>query len=133
MKYRQLEFNIKGDDRGSLIALEQFKEIPFEIKRIYYIFNTGQGIIRGNHAHKDLKQVLVCVNGSCRILLDDGNSREEFLLDEPDNGLLIEGLIWREMFDFSNDCVLLVLADDYYKPEDYISDYKLFKVMSYEV
>ena len=130
MKYKILDFTIKGDERGSLIALEQLKDIPFEIKRIYYIFDTLQGVVRGKHAHKNLKQVLISVKGACKVLLDDGNNLIEFNLNRPDMGLLIEGLIWREMYDFTEDCVLLVLADDYYRAEDYINNYKDFKVIS---
>ena len=121
-----INFDIKGDERGSLISLEENKNIPFEIKRVYYIFNTVEGIRRGFHAHKKLKQVLVCVAGSCKILLDDGKSKEEISLDNPNKGLLIESMIWREMFDFSPDCVLMVLADEVYDESDYFRDYQQF-------
>ena len=121
-----INFDIKGDERGSLISLEENKNIPFEIKRVYYIFNTLEGIRRGFHAHKKLKQLLVCVSGSCKILLDDGKSKEEISLDNPNKGLLIESMIWREMFDFSPDCVLMVLADDIYDESDYVRDYQQF-------
>jgi len=127
MKIKFIEFEIKGDDRGSLIAIEEFKNLPFEIKRVYYIFNTKKGVRRGFHAHKNLKQVAICVKGSCKFLLDDGNEKiEEILLDRPDKGLLIEGLVWREMYDFSEDCVLLVLANEYYDEDDYIRNYEEF-------
>ncbi|MCE3255433.1 MAG: WxcM domain protein [Rickettsiaceae bacterium] len=126
MKIEIIDFEIKGDERGSLIALEGNKNIPFEIKRIYYIFDTKEGVQRGFHAHKKLKQILVCVRGSCKILLDDGKEKSEVILDSPDKGLLIESVIWREMFDFSPDCVLVVLADNYYDEEDYIRDYEEF-------
>ncbi|MCZ2339362.1 MAG: FdtA/QdtA family cupin domain-containing protein [Chitinophagales bacterium] len=99
-----------GDDRGSLVALEAEKTVPFEIKRVYYIFGTQQGVARGFHAHHNLKQVAVCVTGKCRMILDDGVTREEAWLDSPTKGLLIGDLVWREMHDFSEDCVLLVLA-----------------------
>ncbi len=121
-----IKFEIKGDDRGSLIALENNKNIPFEIRRVYYIFGTKNGVKRGYHAHKNLRQALICISGSCKILLDNGKEKIKIELNSPDQGLLIESMIWREMFDFSPDCVLLVLADNYYDEEDYIRDYQEF-------
>lgn len=115
-----------GDDRGSLVALEGEKTVPFEIKRVYYIFGTQQGVARGFHAHRQLKQVAVCVTGKCRMVLDDGARREEAWLDSPTKGLLIGDLVWREMHDFSEDCVLLVLASEHYDENDYIRDYDEF-------
>jgi len=126
MQVKTINFNIIGDERGSLIALEQYKEIPFDIKRVYYIFGTQEEVRRGYHAHKSLKQVAVCVKGSCKFLLDDGKSREYVELNSPDLGLLIDKFIWREMYDFSHDCVLVVFADDYYDESDYIRDYDEF-------
>ena len=127
MKYKKLTFLIKGDERGGLIALEENKNIPFKIKRVYYIFDTKEGVIRGLHAHKNLEQVLVCVNGSCEILLDDGKEKSIIKLENRNEGLFIEKLVWREMFNFSADCVLMVLASDYYDEKDYIRDYNDFK------
>jgi dTDP-4-dehydrorhamnose 3,5-epimerase-like enzyme len=121
-----IKFEIKGDDRGSLIALENNKNIPFEIRRVYYIFDTKNGVRRGYHAHKNLRQALICVSGSCKILLDNGREKEEIELNSPDQGLLIESMIWREMFDFSHGCVLLALADNYYNEADYIRNYQHF-------
>lgn len=121
-----LTFPIIGDSRGSLIALETFENIPFDIKRVYYIFDTLSLVSRGFHAHQNLKQVLICVKGSCRILLNDGNNKDNIILDKPQTGLLIESLVWREMHDFSEDCVLLVLASEYYDECDYIRDYDDF-------
>lgn len=115
-----------GDDRGSLVALESSKTIPFEIKRVYYIFGTQQGVARGFHAHRKLKQVAVCVTGKCRMILDNGTIREEAWLDSPTKGLIIGDLVWREMHDFSPDCVLLVLASEHYDESDYIRDYEVF-------
>lgn len=115
-----------GDERGGLIAIESEQSIPFQIKRLYYIFGTQSGVARGFHAHYNLKQVAVCVKGSCRMILDDGHHREEVWLDSPTKGLIIGDLIWREMHDFSDDCVLLVLASEHYDEEDYIRDYDEF-------
>ena len=121
-----LNFKSLGDNRGSLVALEQNKDIPFDIKRVYYIYSTKDGIRRGFHAHKQLEQVLICVSGSCNILIDDGNIKENVLLDNPCKGLLVSGLVWREMFDFSPDCVLMVLASEFYDESDYIRCYDEF-------
>ncbi|EJF7711641.1 WxcM-like domain-containing protein [Providencia rettgeri] len=121
-----IEFEKLGDDRGSLVSLEQYKNIPFEVKRIYYIFGTKEGISRGFHAHKNLEQVAICVKGSCRFLLDDGKNKEEIILDNPSIGLCIKNIIWREMHDFSEDCVLLVLASELYDESDYIRNYQEF-------
>ncbi|XDZ67105.1 FdtA/QdtA family cupin domain-containing protein [Alphaproteobacteria bacterium LSUCC0226] len=121
-----IDFPPLGDDRGSLVAVEAKKTVPFDIKRVYFIFGTKQGVARGFHAHKALKQVAVCVTGSCRMLLDNGLEKEEVLLDSPTKGLVIEDFVWREMHDFTPDCVLLVLASEYYDEADYIRDYEDF-------
>ncbi|AEE26786.1 sugar 3,4-ketoisomerase [Francisella hispaniensis] len=121
-----LNFNILGDKRGSLISLEQNRNIPFDIKRVYYIYGTKENVRRGFHAHKKLEQVLICVSGSCKVLVDNGNNKKNILLDKPDKGLLISGLVWREMYDFSPDCVLMVLASDFYDESDYIRYYNDF-------
>lgn len=121
-----IDFATLGDERGALVALEANRQIPFDIKRVYYIYGTVQGVARGFHAHKALKQVAIAVRGSCRFVLDDGNERVEVLLDNPAQGLLIESFMWREMHDFSADCVLMVLADQLYDESDYIRDYDYF-------
>jgi dTDP-4-dehydrorhamnose 3,5-epimerase-like enzyme len=114
------------DDRGSMVAIEGNKNVPFEINRVYYIYNTKAGVARGFHAHKALKQLAVCVSGSCRMSLDDGERRADIVLDSPTQGLIIESMVWREMHDFSDNCVLLVLASDVYDEDDYIRDYDEF-------
>ena len=115
-----IDFKSLGDSRGNLISLEANRNIPFAIKRIYYLFSTNMEERRGLHAHKELKQVAVALHGSCRFLLDDGVEKQEVKLNNPQQGLLIESFVWREMFDFSDDCVLMVLADNYYDESDYI-------------
>jgi len=126
MEIKIIPLQAHGDDRGSLIALEEENNIPFEIKRVYYMFNTKEGVKRGLHAHRKLKQVAIAVRGSCRFVLDDGKERVEILLDNPGQGLLIDSCMWREMYDFSKDCVLMVLADRHYDENDYIRDYNTF-------
>ena len=123
-----IDFQSLGDERGSLVALEIGMEraVPFDIKRVYYIYHTAEGVSRGYHAHRNLKQVAICVAGQCRMLLDNGTTREETLLISPTKGLLIESMVWREMHDFSADCVLLVLAREHYDEADYIRSYPAF-------
>ena len=123
---RFIDFAPRGDERGSLVALEAGKDVPFDIRRVYYIFGTREGVSRGFHAHRRLSQLLIATSGSCRIVIDDGATRHTVILDRPDRGLLLSGLIWREMHDFSSDCVLMVLADQYYDTSDYIRDYAEF-------
>ena len=123
VKYR---FEPHGDDRGQLIALEEYKDIPFDIKRVYYIYGTLEGVRRGFHAHKNLEQILVCVHGSCKILLDNGTEKEIVPLEDPCEGLYISNDMWREMYDFSPDAVLLVLASQPYDEADYIRNYDDF-------
>jgi len=126
MPVELITFDTLGDSRGSLIALEEGYNTPFDIKRVYYIFDTQPGVSRGFHAHIDLKQIAICVKGSCTFVVDDGKQRQEIHLDSPNEGLLIDGLIWREMHSFSNDCVLVVLASEHYDESDYIRDYQKF-------
>lgn len=121
-----IELPSLGDERGSLVAVEACNDIPFEIKRVYYIFKTQNDVSRGFHAHKKLKQLVVCVSGKCRMILDDGKRQEEVWLDNPIQGLIIEDMTWREMHDFSEGCVLLVLANEHYDESDYIRDYSDF-------
>lgn len=119
-------FQQHGDERGQLVALEECRDIPFEIKRVYYLYDTGENVTRGYHAHKNLKQILVCVKGSCKILLDNGKEKETVLLEKPYEGLYVTSNMWREMYDFSPDAVLLVLASELYNEDDYIRDYDEF-------
>ena len=122
-------FQQHGDERGMLVALEELKDIPFEIKRVYYMYDTTENIHRGFHAHKSLEQILICIHGSCKILMDNGIEKKVVSLEKPYEGLYIANDIWREMYDFSADAVLMVLASDFYKEEDYIRDYDVFKKM----
>jgi dTDP-4-dehydrorhamnose 3,5-epimerase-like enzyme len=126
MKIELIQLQKHGDDRGALVSLEDQLNIPFEIKRVYYLFETKDGVKRGLHAHLKLRQMVIAVRGRCRFLLDNGKERVELLLDNPAQGLIINSMIWREMYDFSPDCVLMVLADAHYNEQDYIRDYKQF-------
>lgn len=126
MKACRITFQTHGDEQGILVAVEGCKDIPFQIRRVYYMYGTSEEATRGRHAHKSLQQVLICVHGSCKIRLDDGKERETFLLDHPEEGLYISHAIWREMFDFSSDSVLMVLASEPYDQSDYIRDYEEF-------
>ena len=126
MQILKYVFQQHGDERGQLVALEEFKDIPFEIKRVYYMYDTGEGIHRGFHAHKTLKQILICIHGSCKVLLDNGEEKKIVSLEKPYEGLYIAHNMWREMYDFSPDAVLMVLASEYYDESDYIRDYDEF-------
>ena len=122
-----VHFQPIGDSRGDLISLESLKNIPFDFKRIYYLFNVPPDTARGFHAHKCLRQVLICVNGSCTVKIDDGDSIAETVLDSPSKGLIIEPGVWREMSSFSPNSVLIVLASEHYDESDYIRDYEVFR------
>ena len=126
MHIEKYVFQQHGDERGQLVAIEEVKDIPFSVKRVYYMYDTGKGVRRGFHAHKCLKQMLICIHGKCKIFLDDGNETIDILLDKPYEGIYLSNNIWREMYDFSPDAVLLVLASDLYDESDYIRDYDEF-------
>lgn len=119
-------FEEHGDETGILIALEELKNIPFEIKRVYYMYDTTLGTRRGFHAHRNLEQILIATSGSCKIHLDNGYETTEVSLSSPNTGLYISNDMWREMYDFSSDCVLMVLASALYDESDYIRNYNDF-------
>jgi len=126
MMYSLLDFSVRGDHTGSLVALEKGIEFPFDIKRVYYIWGTEQNIVRGKHAHRKLEQVIICTAGSCDFILDDGTERTIVRLDSPAQGLHIKHNIWREFTNFSTDCVVMVLASEHYAEADYIRNYAVF-------
>jgi dTDP-4-dehydrorhamnose 3,5-epimerase-like enzyme len=121
-----IDFKVMGDQTGSLVALEKGRDFPFDIKRVYYIWGTTPDVVRGKHAHRNLEQVIVCTSGSCDFILDDGKKRETVSLTRPDQGLHIKNNIWREFTNFSSDCVVMVLASQYYDEHDYIRNYEDF-------
>jgi dTDP-4-dehydrorhamnose 3,5-epimerase-like enzyme len=125
-----LNFSPRGDSNGWLIALEGQRSVPFQIKRIYYIYGTKSGIVRGKHAHRQLIQAAVCICGSCRFRFHDGIRAWEELLSTKSKGIMIEPMVWHEMDHFSDDCILLVLASDYYDEADYIRDWAQFQFLA---
>ena len=113
--------------RGFLSFAESFKDIPFEIKRIYYVYGMeDSSVVRGEHAHKKLQQIFFCVHGKVTFLLDDGGRIEEIELRKPNKGLYIGPKLWHTMEKFSKDTVILAIASDYYNEEDYIREYDKF-------
>ncbi|WP_345871574.1 FdtA/QdtA family cupin domain-containing protein [Shewanella algae] len=123
---RFIDFPVIGDERGSLVAIEGNKNVPFDIKRVYYLFGMQSDLPRGFHAHKNLIQIAICVKGSCKILMDSGTENETVNLNSPSKGLIIDVMQWHEMHDFSPDCILMVLASDKFDENDYIRDYDEF-------
>ena len=121
-----LQFTEMGDIRGSLVAMESGKNIPFEFKRVYFIYNTKPDKPRGFHAMRNSYQVMVCLAGSVDVLLDDSNEKRLYQLNSKDKGLFIDKMIWHEMHNFSEDCVLMVLSDAYYEEYDNLGDYDEF-------
>lgn len=116
----------RSDERGCLTVVESMKSIPFEIKRVYYLTKLSSDLPRGFHAHKELEQVAICLSGSCKVLLDNGQEKQWVVLDSSSKAIRIEPMVWHEMKDFSRDCVFLVLASEHYDESDYIRDYKNF-------
>jgi dTDP-4-dehydrorhamnose 3,5-epimerase-like enzyme len=114
------------DSRGNLSVVENHKEIPFDIQRVYWLYEVPTGELRGGHSHTDLKQVLIALHGSLNVTVDDGQKRETFLLNKPNQGLFIGENIWREMSNFSDGAVCLVLASKPYDPNGYIRNYDEF-------
>lgn len=126
MSYKILEFDIKGDEKGHLIAFEEDQNVPFEIKRVFYIFGTQNGVARGNHANRNTKFLLISVSGSCKVDVFDGQNKETISLDKPNKGLFMDKMVWKKMYAFSPDCVLLALASEYYDENEYIRNHDDF-------
>lgn len=121
-----VDLQVLGDERGQLVVLEAQKNVPFDIKRVYFLMGTQPGVSRGFHAHRELQQAAICVSGQCRMLMSNGVSSEQVILNSSSKAIFIDKMIWHEMHDFSADCVLLVLASDFYNEQDYIRDYSEF-------
>ncbi len=126
MDIKKVSFQKHGDERGMLVVAEYQKEIPFPVKRVYYIYGVGEHTSRGFHSHKNLRQIYIAIHGSCKVKLTDGKEEQVVCLDNAAEGLYIGHNVWREIYDFSSDGVLLVLASDEYSEEDYIRTYEQF-------
>lgn len=126
MNYKLIDMKVFGDERGKLISLEGSRNVPFEIKRVYWIYDTLPNEERGFHAHKNMEQIIVAMDGACEFVLDNGKARESVWLNRPDVGLYIGKNMWREMRNFSYGCKLMVLASDYYDEKEYIRNYDEF-------
>ena len=121
-----IDLQTLGDSRGRLVVAEAQKQIPFDIKRVYWIHGTKSGVERGFHAHKALRQVAVAVSGACEMVLDDGKNTVSVTLKASDQGVVIEPGVWHYMKNFTPDCVLVVFADAHYDEADYTRDYDEF-------
>jgi dTDP-4-dehydrorhamnose 3,5-epimerase-like enzyme len=126
MNYKLIDLKVHGDNRGKLVALEECIDIPFQIKRVYWIFDTLPDVNRGFHAHKKIEQFIIAIDGACQFILDDGYSRESIWLNRPDKGLYIGHNMWREIKNFSYGCKLMVLASEYYDEKEYLRNYDSF-------
>lgn len=115
-----------SDRKGNLTVVENGETLPFDVKRVYYLYDVPGGESRGAHAHKELSQLIIAASGSFNVTLDDGNTKRSYFLNRPYQGLLIKPGIWRDLDDFSSGAVCMVLASDVYKPEDYIREYQEF-------
>ena len=126
MKYSIIDLPKIVDPRGNLTVAEQIDNVPFEIKRVYWVYDVPAGESRGGHAHKRLKQLIVAVSGSFHVTLDNGHERATILLNHPWQGLLVDVNTWRTLDDFSSGAVCMVLASEPYDEDDYIYDYDEF-------
>ena len=126
-KVQMLNFIQYGDERGHLVIVEGNKDVPFEIKRVFYIYGSDANVIRGQHANRRTEFVLINVAGTSKIKVKDGKGNEViFSLDKPHVGIYLPNMVWKDMYDFSKDSVLLVLASEHYDAEEYIRDYDNF-------
>ena len=128
---RLLRFSTFTDERGSLTVIEGGETVPFEIRRIFFLHHSTPDSVRGNHATLN-DQCFIAVAGSCRIRTHDGEKESVFTLKEPMNGIYVPTMVWREVFDCSKDCVLAVLSDKHYDPNDYVRDFDTFLRISTE-
>jgi dTDP-4-dehydrorhamnose 3,5-epimerase-like enzyme len=122
-KVQMIKFNQLGDDRGHLVVVEGEKDVPFDIKRIFYIYGSDTDVIRGQHANRKSEFVLINVSGTSKVKVDDGKNEKIYNLDEPHLGIYLPKMIWKDMYDFSEDSVLLVLSNEKYDASEYIRDY----------
>ncbi|HXP90117.1 MAG TPA: FdtA/QdtA family cupin domain-containing protein [Fibrobacteria bacterium] len=125
-RVRLIDFPIVHDPRGNLSYIEGEHQIPFPIRRVYYLYDVPGGAVRGGHAHRDLQQVLIALSGSFDVVLDDGTERLKVSLNRSWHGLLVPNMVWRELENFSSGAVCLVLASEFFQESDYIRDHALF-------
>ena len=126
-KVKMLSFKQNGDERGHLVVIEGNKDVPFDIKRIFYIYGSDPNVIRGQHANRETEFVLVNVAGKSKVKEYDGKGNEAiFILNRPHTGIYLPTMVWKDMYDFSEDSVLLVLASEAYNPNEYIRNYDEF-------
>jgi dTDP-4-dehydrorhamnose 3,5-epimerase-like enzyme len=122
--YKLLNFKDLGDERGKLVVVEGEKDIPFEIKRVFYIYGSDSTVVRGQHANLNSEFVLINVAGTSKVKITDGKNEEIVVLDKPMKGVYLPKMVWKEMYDFSSDSVLLVLANTHYDGKEYIRNYE---------
>ena len=127
MNSRKVEFIQRGDDRGHLVIIEGMKEIPFDIKRVFYIYGSQKDVVRGKHANMRSEFVLINVQGTSKIKVTDGRNEEIYDLNEPHSGVYVPRMLWKEMYDFSEDSILLVLSNEHYDKSEYINDFETYK------
>ena len=126
MDYKLIDFVEFSDEKGSLVACEYQKNCPFDIKRVFYIFDVNPNAVRGRHANRDSEFLFVALNGSCKIKIDNGKIQETLILNNPKQGLYVGKMLWKEMFDFSKGCILLVMSNAPYNKGEYINDYEMY-------
>lgn len=126
MNYKLIDLSVRGDNNGHLLACEYTKNCPFDVKRVFWIFDTKPGIVRGSHANRNSEFLLVAINGSCKIKVDDGKNQEIVTLNNPHTGLYLNKMMWKEMYDFSYNAILLVLTNTLYDEKEYIRNYDEF-------
>lgn len=127
-KVKMLDFPQLGDERGDLVVVEGMQDIPFEIKRVFYIYGSDKDVIRGKHANRESQFVLINVAGSSKVCVKDGKGNESiYCLNRPRTGIYLPNMIWKEMYDFSTDSVLLCLASEHYREDEYIRNYSCFQ------
>ncbi|NZA40378.1 WxcM-like domain-containing protein [Eubacterium callanderi] len=124
IKFKQL-----GDERGHLVVIEGNEDVEFDIKRVFYIYGSDPDVVRGQHANRDTEFVLINVCGTSKVRVDDGKEEKVYVLDKPHEGVYIPKMVWKDMYDFSENSILLVLASEHYDGDEYIRDYEDYKTM----
>ena len=122
IKFKQL-----GDERRHLVVIEGNEDVAFDIKRVFYIYGSDTDVVRGQHANRDTEFVLINVCGTSKVRVDDGKEEKVYVLDKPHEGVYIPKMVWKDMYDFSEDSILLVLASEHYDGDEYIRDYEDYK------